>query len=219
MADLSAARQAHRRGARARADRARMLDGLIEALTTPRCSTGSSVTSSRRSRTRRDAPRFGARCAASTVRQSAASGRAVEAAARPVRGEKAGARRATRTRPSTRDRELRAARRVASVPATRRPLACRDILEPERRWRLLAATGTASRLALRARRWNDGGATRGSLRARYFSQGARKLSISRQPRGRSSRARTTLSSTTTSVGIVATPKRSTRSGRSCSSTR
>ena len=53
----------------------------------------------------------------------------------------------------------------------------------------------------------------------YFSQGARKLSISRQPRGRSSRARTTLSSTTTSVGIVSTANRSTRSGRSFSSTR
>ena len=50
------------------------------------------------------------------------------------------------------------------------------------------------------------------------SQGLSSRSISRQPRGESSRARTVRSSTTTRVGNPSTRKRSTRSGRSPSST-
>jgi hypothetical protein len=141
---------------------------------------------------------------------------------------------ATPTPPSiSRSRATSSCDASPSAPVTRRPRSpARRSSSRSARWRSSSrTTGTASstsRFASRgspSRTRNTKGGPRRpshlcvSSRRPYFSQGARKLSISRQPRGFSSRARTTLSSTTTSVGIVATSNRLTRSGRSCSSTR
>ena len=118
-------------------------------------------------------------------------------------------------------RQLASACRDAAVPQTGPlPGAYHRRALPVLERRLESGRARARRSARRARHRDDRarpGATgereqSGGARGAHLSQGARNSSISRQLRGSSSFRRTALSSITTSVGTLSTPKRVNTSG-------